>query len=130
MAATACADDDTEPAEPANDTAPTEPGRGGPEVTDVAELSEELDAAGMECELEYEGLEDDTGQREMSRCTIGDDQVTLTVWSDLELLDAFVESEPTGSGATAVGPNWTIDTAELATAEEIAADLGGMVWGD
>jgi hypothetical protein len=99
--------------------------RQGPEVADVVELGGLLDAAGIPCALEYEGLVDD--RREVSICQIDGGQATLTVWDDPAELDLFMVEPMSGPGATTVGPNWTIDVASEATAERLAGALGADV---
>lgn len=124
VAGVACGDDsDSTTVEETTTT--TGPSRGGPEVDDVADLADELEQAGIPCALEYEGLRD--GQRELSRCTIGDEAVTLTVWDDVEELDAFAEAEIAGPGSTAIGPNWTIDAGQEATTASVTDAIGGRL---
>jgi hypothetical protein len=101
------------------------PAREGGEVANVVELGGRLEAAGIPCALEYEGLVD--GSREVSLCQIDGGQALLTVWEDPTALDVFMDEPMTGPGATVVGPNWTIDVAEPATAERIGEALGGVV---
>lgn len=129
VAGVACGDDSdsTTVEETTTTTSPAE-GRGGPEVDDVADLAEELEQAGIPCALEYEGLRD--GQRELSRCTIGEEEVTLTVWDDVEELNAFAEAEVAGPGSTAIGPNWTIDAGQETTTASITDAVGGTLRGE
>lgn len=126
VAGVACGDDsDSTSVEETTTTTSPAQGRGGPEVDDVAGLAEELEQAGIPCALEYEGLRD--GGRELSRCTIGDEEVTLTVWDDVEELDAFAEAEVAGPGSTAIGPNWTIDAGHEATTASVTDAIGGRL---
>ena len=93
---------------------------------DVASLAQALTDAGLPCTLEYEGLTD--GGKQLSLCTIEDEQATLSIWFEPGQLDAFLDSEDSGGiGATAVGGNWTVDVGSPATARRVADALGGTV---
>lgn len=138
LGASACSDDDT----PAEDATTVEPGgengddtpagdgsgdegtagTGGAEAASVVELAERIEENGHTCTLEYEGLRD--GDKELSLCTIGGEQVTLSIWFDADQLEEFRSAEPAGlGGITLIGPNWTIDLADPQLAETLAADL-------
>ena len=93
----------------------------------VQELAAVLDAGGLPCALEYEGLEDD--DKQLSLCTLGGEQATLSIWRDPSQLDAFLASPATGPGATAVGANWTVDVGSVEMATQVAEVAGGVVHG-
>ena len=93
---------------------------------DVGSLAAALTDAGLPCTLEYEGLTD--AGKQLSLCTIEDEQATLSIWFDPDQLDAFLASDDSGGiGATAVGANWTVDVGDVSTARRIADALGGTV---
>lgn len=102
------------------------PATGGADLASVEALAAELEAAGHPCALEYEGLRD--GDKELSLCTVGGEQITLSIWFDTAQLDAFRDSPPGGApGVTVIGGNWTIDLADPTLAQELAADLDAEV---
>lgn len=92
---------------------------------DVGALAEVLTEGGLPCELEYEGLDD--GDKQLSLCTLGDEQATLSIWRDTAQLDAFLASPSSGPGATAVGANWTVDVTSAELAQQVADLAGGVV---
>lgn len=92
---------------------------------DVEALAERLDGVDAGCTLEYEGLEDD--QRELSICTLGDEIVELSVWSDPEALDGVVEAAEGTGDPVVTGPNWSIDVQDAELADRIADATGGTV---
>lgn len=93
----------------------------------VAAIADDLNAAGIACTLEYEGLRD--GTREVSLCAVNGEYTELSVWVD--------PSEAATSGAAAAqggdpfveGANWTVDVETAATAQAVAAALGGAARG-
>jgi hypothetical protein len=125
LLAGACSDgDDTSDDDDATSTT------AAPELTEydtVAAMQAALDEAGVTCELEYEGLEDE--QRELSRCTIEGEQTTLTVWNDESFVAEFLAESPT-EDRVAVGINWTVDAASAEVARQVADALGGVVPAD
>ncbi len=94
-------------------------------IASVRDLSTRLEAAGITCALEYEGLRD--AGRELSLCVIDGDRATLTIWDDPSVLDEFLASDVGRQGVTAVGRNWTVDLQQPAVARKVADALGGMV---
>lgn len=105
----------------------TEQGGDGERSTygDVSELAAALTDGGLTCDLEYEGLED--GDKQLSLCTLGDEQATLSIWRDTDQLDAFLATPASGPGATAVGANWTVDVTSAELAQQVADLAGGVV---
>lgn len=93
----------------------------------VADMASDLEAAGISCALEYEGLRDDT--REVSLCAVNGEYTELSVWVD--------PAEAAASGAAAEeagdpfveGANWTVDVETAATAVAVADALGGAARG-
>jgi hypothetical protein len=94
-------------------------------IPTVAELARRLQAKGIACQLEYEGLRQD--DKTLSLCTIGEGQATLTIWDKPEVLQKFLAADVGAKGATAVGANWTVDVDSPATAKQVAEALGGTV---
>lgn len=86
----------------------------------VADLNEDLAAAGIECTLEYEGLVDEV--RELSQCTIEGGQAILTIWYDDTLFSDFLGTDP---AAVAYGENWTVELSDPAVATSVAEAAGG-----
>lgn len=120
----ACSDDADDPS-PVTGGAPTSERT---TYDDVAELATALDAGGLDCPLEYEGLTD--SGKELSLCTISGEQATITIWFDPARVDAFLAGvDASGPGATAVGANWTVDVVSVELATDIAEVLGGTVVG-
>lgn len=91
----------------------------------VRAIAERLEAAGVGCALEYEGLRD--ADKELSICTIEGEQATLSIWFEPERLAAFRSTPLAGVGATAVGANWTVDVSTAEVAAQVADALGGDV---
>jgi hypothetical protein len=93
-----------------------------PTYDTLDDIVDELDAGGIPCELEYDGLEDE--QKTVSLCTIEGAQATLNIWKEPATVAELV-----GSGAatelTVYGRNWTIDLRDPAAAAAVAAALGG-----
>lgn len=89
---------------------------------DVASIAEDLNAAGITCDLEYEGLEDES--RETSLCTIEGTPAQLSVWKDEALLEEFVGSDPPPA-AVAYGANWSVELGTPAAAADVAEATGG-----
>jgi hypothetical protein len=130
LLAGACTEGDDDPgsAGPAATAGPTgdAPAPAGTEHPSVESLAAALDAAGHACALEYEGLRD--GDKELSLCTVGGEQVTLSIWFEPDQLAAFRDAPAQGSpGLTVIGGNWTVDLADPMLAETLAEDLGGTV---
>jgi hypothetical protein len=97
-----------------------------PSYATVADLAKQLEAKGIACKLEYEGLKQE--DKTLSLCVIGGgEQATLTIWDQPEVLGKFLATPDTGTGATAVGANWTIDVDTAATAHKLTDALGGQV---
>jgi hypothetical protein len=92
---------------------------------DIAELHAKLVEEGIECGLEYEGLEDEG--KEVSICVIEGEQALLTVWSDPTLVSDFVLSETGRTDTVAAGRNWTVDVDTGPTARLVADALGGIL---
>ncbi|MEL7207035.1 MAG: hypothetical protein AAGK32_02180 [Actinomycetota bacterium] len=87
---------------------------------DVASLNSELARAGIDCALEYEGLQD--ADKEISTCVIAGEQATISIWFNQGLQDAVVEA----SGDTvAYGGNWTVQVSTAGNATTLAEALGG-----
>jgi hypothetical protein len=95
---------------------------GLPSFASIPSLRDAIVAAGLSCELEYEGLED--GDKVVSICVIAGEQALLTIWNDPTLLEELVTS---GSATDAVvyGANWTIDLTTPQLASTVAGALGG-----
>jgi hypothetical protein len=90
----------------------------------VSDLNDALASGGVECNLEYEGLTDDT--HEISQCTIDGGQAILTVWYDDSLLQEFVAPEGVDPPeAVAYGDNWTVEASTPETAATVAEAAGG-----
>jgi hypothetical protein len=96
---------------------------GLPAFDTITALNEVLGGAGIACALEYEGLVDDTG-KEVSICVIDGQQAQLTVYPDSSTVETLVGADTT-IGALAYGQNWTVQVDQAATADAIAAALGG-----
>ena len=92
---------------------------------DVGALAAALTEDGLPCQLEYEGLED--GDKQLSLCTLGAEQATLSIWRDTAQLEGFLASPASGPGATAVGANWTVDVTSTELAAQVAEAAGGVV---
>jgi hypothetical protein len=93
----------------------------------VADLSDELDAAGLACALEYEGLKDDT--REVSLCAVNGEYTELSVWVDPQEASAAGLAADDAEDPFVEGANWTIDVETAATATAVAEALGGVARG-
>jgi hypothetical protein len=91
----------------------------------VEDLAKQLEAKGITCKLEYEGLREE--DKTLSICVLNGEQGTLTIWDKPEVLAKFLASPISGTGATAVGANWTIDVDTVANAQKLTAALGGQV---
>lgn len=125
LALTACGGDDGGEAA-TTDTAPdsTEaPAEDLSSYETVADLNEDLGAAGIECTLEYEGLVDEV--REISQCTMNGGQANLTIWYDDELRDAEIAAGSEPGIAVAYGDNWTVVVTDPVTAAAVAEAAGG-----
>jgi hypothetical protein len=93
---------------------------GGSSYDTLTALNEDLAAADISCDLEYEGLKD--ADREISQCVIDGESTTLNIWYNDELRQAVID----GSGETvAYGANWTVQVATPETAQQVADALGG-----
>jgi hypothetical protein len=127
----ACTDgDDDDGTTAEEDSTDTEDGAGTdvdvsslPAYDDITAMNADLAAAGITCNLEYEGLVDDTG-KEVSLCTIDGQQAQLTRYPDSTTVEALVATD-TPIGAIAYGQNWTVQIDTPATAEAVATALGG-----
>ena len=86
----------------------------------ITALNDDLAAAGITCELEYEGLTD--ADREISQCVINDEQASLNIWFNDGLRQAIIDAAPT---TVAYGANWTVEVATPETARELADALNG-----
>lgn len=93
----------------------------------VASLAEDLNAAGLACTLEYEGLDD--GTREVSLCTLEGELAELSVWVDEGAAASTGEQADTDADPLVEGANWTIDVQTADTAASVAEALGGAVRG-
>jgi ABC-type glycerol-3-phosphate transport system substrate-binding protein len=90
----------------------------------VSDLNDALAAAGVQCELEYEGLVDEI--RELSQCTIDGGQAILTIWYDDDLMNEFLAPEGADPpAAVAYGEDWTVELTDPATAATVAEAAGG-----
>lgn len=128
MLGAGCSDDGGGDADPDDSSPDTTEAPGGDlsSYDTVADLNEDLSAAGIECALEYDGLVDE--EKEISQCTIDGSQAFLTIWFDTAFVGEIVAPEglepPAG---VAYGENWTVEltppTSETATA--IAEATGG-----
>jgi hypothetical protein len=96
-----------------------------PSYATVADLAKTLQSKGISCTLEYEGLRQE--DKTLSICVVDGEQATLTIWDHPDVLAKFLAAPVTGTGATAVGANWTIDVDTAATAQKLTAALGGQV---
>ena len=95
-------------------------GSSGSSYDTVTALNADLAAAGITCELEYEGLKD--ADREISQCVIDGEQAILNIWFNEELQQAVIDQ----SGATvAYGANWTVQVSTSETAAKVADALDG-----
>jgi hypothetical protein len=95
-------------------------GSAGSTYDTVTALNDDLAAAGISCDLEYEGLKD--ADREISQCVINGEQANLNIWFNEELRQAVID----GSGDTvAFGANWTIEVTTADNAEQLADALDG-----
>lgn len=94
-------------------------------IATVADMAKQLEAKGIRCKLEYEGLKDN--DKTLSICTIDNSQATLTIWDKPEILQKFLAANVGAKGASAVGANWTVDVDTPATAQKVATALGGTV---
>jgi hypothetical protein len=88
----------------------------------VAALADDLAAAGIGCELEYEGLRD--GEREVSTCTIDGEFALLQIWDEPELVHDLMAQEA-AIAPQAFGANWIIDVETGAMAARLAEALDG-----
>lgn len=92
----------------------------------ISDLRTAIVDDGFDCELEYEGLEDEG--RILSICVIRDEQALLTIWTDQTAHDEFVRD---AAGPTvAYGENWSIDLDSAATATAVAETIGGRTGSD
>jgi len=96
-------------------------------IASLGDLARQLEAKGITCKLEYEGLQDN--DKTLSICTIDGSQATLTIWNKPEVLSKFLASNLEMEGYSAVGANWTVDVDDAATADKVASALGGTVKG-
>jgi hypothetical protein len=96
-----------------------------PSYATVADLARTLQSKGISCTLEYEGLRQE--DKTLSICVVDGEQATLTIWDQPDVLTKFLATPDSGTGATAVGANWTIDVDTVATAQKLTAALGGQV---
>jgi ABC-type glycerol-3-phosphate transport system substrate-binding protein len=96
-----------------------------PSYATVEDLAKQLEAKGITCKLEYEGLRQE--DKTLSICVVNGEQGTLTIWDKPDVLAKFLASSVSGTGATAVGANWTIDVDTVANAQKLTAALGGQV---
>jgi hypothetical protein len=96
-----------------------------PSYATVEDLAAKLQAAGITCQLEYQGLKQE--DKTLSICVVDGEQATLTIWDRPADVTAFLASTDSGTGATAVGANWTIDVDTAATAQKLVGALGGQV---
>ena len=94
-----------------------------PAYENITAMNTDLAAAGITCNLEYEGLVDDTG-KEVSLCTIDGQQAQLTRYPDSTTVEALVSTDAP-IGAIAYGQNWTVQVDTPETAASIATALGG-----
>lgn len=95
-------------------------GSEGSSYETITALNEDLAAAGITCDLEYEGLKD--ADREISQCVIDGEATTLNIWYNDELRQAVID----GSGETvAYGADWTVQVSTPETAQQVADALGG-----
>jgi hypothetical protein len=95
----------------------------------IAALAQALNDKSIECKLSYPGLKDDVTDAELSICTIDGQQAYLRVWTNTEFVDKFLVSPDGNTGLVAVGSNWTITLQSPATANRVAAALGGTAPG-
>lgn len=96
-------------------------GDGGSSYDTLTALNGDLAAADIECELEYEGLQD--ADREISQCVIDGEQAVLNVWFNDDLRQAVIDE----SGDTvAYGANWTIQVSSPEVAARLAEALDGQ----
>ena len=103
---------------------------GGDELSsydDVATMAADLDADGLTCLLEYEGLDD--GTREVSLCSVNGEFTELSVWADPADAGRTMDEADTADDPLAGGANWTVDVDTAATAEAVAEALGGVAVG-
>jgi hypothetical protein len=96
-----------------------------PSYATVEDLASQLQAKGITCQLEYQGLKQE--DKTLSICVVDGEQATLTIWDRPADVAAFLAASDAGTGATAVGANWTIDVDTVATAQKLTAALGGQV---
>ena len=112
-----------------DDTAPDTTEEQGGDLTSydtVADLNASLADAGIDCQLEYEGLVDE--DKEISQCTIEGSQAFLTIWYDTAFVDDIVAPEGVEAPAgVAYGENWTVELTPPTpeTASAIADAAGG-----
>lgn len=94
----------------------------------VADIGRSLDARGIDCPLEYEGLVDATSER--SQCTIRGGQAMVTIWFDDAALDRLLHP-PDGRppADVAFGRNWTVELTDGEVAHAVADALGGTTTG-
>jgi len=86
----------------------------------VADLATDVVAAGFDCELEYEGLEDPL--REFSACEVDGTLLTLTVWKSPDDAAALLDA---ADGTTLVGANWSIQVPDDELRATLQTKLGG-----
>lgn len=128
LGAGACSSSSTTGGGAATTTAPaSSTGATGSSFRSIGELQQALTAKGITCNLEYEGLRDDTGEKELSICVIDGEQAYLTIWLQPGLVEQFVSSPDGQTGTVAVGANWTVVLTSPAAAAKVAAALGGTV---
>jgi hypothetical protein len=99
----------------------------GTAYNSVADLADTLNGSGLPCTLQYPGLHDDMSNAELSICTIDGDQAYLRVWAEPDAIQSFLATPEAQGGTVAVGANWTVSVTDPATAQKVAAALGGMV---
>ncbi len=128
----------TDPSTPGSTTAPSTDGGTETPPDDlasfatIADLDGALDAGGVVCELEYDGLTDDDGN-EVSTCTIEGSQAFLSIFADPSTVSEVVTAhEADAQVALAYGANWTIELtppseSTATSAAAIAQATGGSV---
>lgn len=72
-------------------------------VATAADLATALTDAGVDCSLEYEGLED--ADREFSVCIVHGSELTVSVWKN---------GVPSDTDGMVTGPNWTLESIDEA----------------
>ena len=90
---------------------------GLPSYDSVAEIG-----ADLQCDLTYDGLEDDQG--EFSTCVVSDEQALIYVYNDPTFA---ADVAATGTPGLVYGANWTIQVDTPAVAQTIADATGGAL---